>query len=163
MGMKILNNYLFFYQGIYSNWHHCVIIDPNTGLSFPNTEQAFMWYKANFFGDASIASKLRYPMHPKEAKKLGREVRNFSARAWDCVKFGFMVYVNYLKFSQNKEYGAELIKTDKLTLVEASPYDEIWGIKMSLNEDGHILSDKNNWMGQNLLGKALGSVREMIR
>ena len=50
-----------------------------------------------------------------------------------------------------------LIKTGIKVLVEASPYDAIWGIGMGeLDPDA---TDETKWKGQNLLGKSLMRVR----
>jgi hypothetical protein len=44
--------------------------------------------------------------------------------------------------------------------VEASPVDKIWGV--GLAEDDPLIYDKANWLGQNLLGKALNAAQDMI-
>lgn len=46
------------------------------------------------------------------------------------------------------------------TFVEASPSDPIWGIMMPIGDPNIV--DETNWKGQNLLGKALTSVREEL-
>ena len=46
-------------------------------------------------------------------------------------------------------------------LVEASPYDKVWGIAMSV-DDPDIL-DETKWRGENLLGMILTQVREVIK
>jgi len=74
---------------------------------------------------------------------------------------GFMKYVNYLKFTQNLEFRNQLLETENRTLVEASPYDKIWGV--GLEETNDLILDEKNWLGQNLLGKALMEVRELIK
>ena len=46
-------------------------------------------------------------------------------------------------------------------LVEASPYDPIWGIKMKKEDAG--VNNPNNWKGTNFLGFALMAARERIK
>jgi ribA/ribD-fused uncharacterized protein len=47
-------------------------------------------------------------------------------------------------------------------IIEASPYDSIWGIGMTADEKG--VDNPLEWKGQNLLGFALMEVRdELIR
>ena len=45
-------------------------------------------------------------------------------------------------------------------LVEASPWDKIWGI--GLAKDNPKALDKRNWRGKNLLGYILTDVREEL-
>lgn len=55
-----------------------------------------------------------------------------------------------------------LISTKDSILVEASPYDKIWGIGMSANNEN--IENSLLWRGLNLLGFALMEVRdELIR
>lgn len=162
--MKIINNKVFFYTNYFSNFHRCRFVDPNTNVEFSTTEQAFMWYKARFFNDTVSREALEeFGLHPREAKNLGRLVKNYNETQWECVRFGYMVYVNYLKFTQNQDVKAKLIDTDDKILAEASPNDLIWGIGLAENEEDYVLSDITNWTGRNLLGRALMKVRTLIK
>jgi ribA/ribD-fused uncharacterized protein len=162
--MKIVDNYYFFYTNWLSNFHKCEMTDPNTGLKFTTTEQVFMWYKADFFKDTASLAKLSvYGMHPKEAKAFGRGVQGYDEKRWETVRTGFMVYANYLKYSQNADIKEKLLKTGDLILVEASPIDPIWGIGLAEETDDAILADPKNWKGRNLLGKSIMKVRSMLR
>lgn len=154
--------HVFFYSGreIYSNWHTtpAQFVDPITGLTFDNTEQAFMWYKATFFSDVLIAAEAAATTDPRAVKELGRKVRGYNDKAWECVRLGYMTYVNYLKYSQNKDMGDVLKATGSRILVEASPYDGIWGIKRTVEE----AAAGATWQGRNLLGVALETVRALL-
>lgn len=160
--MKITDTHVYFWGGNFSNWHPVTFTDNINGImEWKNTEQAFMYYKARFFGDETIARKICYHPDPKEVKALGRQVSGYNDLYWSFVRFGYMVYVNYLKFSQNSELKNELLSTDNRILVEASPYDRIWGVKLA--QDDPLILDENNWRGQNLLGKALMEVRNKLK
>ena len=71
-----------------------------------------------------------------------------------------MLRGNILKFSQNEELYRFLIGTKDKILVEASPYDKIWGIGMRKNEEGIL--EPSKWKGLNLLGFILMDVRNRI-
>lgn len=53
-----------------------------------------------------------------------------------------------------------LLDTGDKELVEASPFDKVWGIGVSA--DAASTKNRASW-GQNLLGKALMATRERIR
>jgi hypothetical protein len=161
--MITTDTHVYFYSGkeIYSNWHRCQFIDPITGFALYSTEQAFMWYKADFFKDDNVRDQILNERDPKATKELGRLVRCYHDKAWECVRLGYMAHVNLMKFSQNTEFAAELLSTGDRILVEASPYDGIWGVKLAV--DDPLILDKANWKGRNLLGEALMTVRGLLK
>lgn len=127
------------------------------------TEQAFMWAKAKFFGDVGTAEKiLKVTDDPMACKLCGREVSPYDDDAWAKVRYQYMHDVNLERFRQDLGLKAKLLDPmyDGLIFVEASPYDKIWGVKLS-QDDPKIL-DPKNWKGQNLLGKAITQVRAEI-
>ena len=73
-----------------------------------------------------------------------------------------MLEVNLLKYRNNAGVRDILLKKNwrNKHFVEASPYDKIWGI--GLNMDDPKSHDPNQWEGQNLLGKCLDEVREIL-
>ena len=74
--------------------------------------------------------------------------------------FNIVVEGNMAKFQQNPELLAILLSTGNSTLVEASPYDNIWGIGMEASDNR--VTTPNQWLGDNLLGKALMKVRDRL-
>lgn len=163
--MRKTSTHLFFYGSgaIYSNWHS----DPKNPRQFlrnnnwfANTEQAFMYEKAILFNDHETAQEILATPSPKDVKALGRKVRNFDAQKWEDRALGIMTSVNLDKYSQNPEFKKELLETGERILVEASPYDKIWGVGLHYM-DAKILDEKN-WLGKNLLGKALMNVRRLL-
>lgn len=131
-----------------------------TGQVFNYAEQYMMYNKAITFSDTEIAKNILLESKPSNIKKYGRQVKNFDSKVWDRVKFDIVVKGNYLKFSQNDKLRDILISTGDSILVEASPTDKIWGIGMSQRDP--LRHDVKNWKGQNLLGKALMKVRDML-
>ncbi|MFA5207571.1 MAG: NADAR family protein [Candidatus Paceibacterota bacterium] len=158
---RITDKYVFFWNGEFSNWFECKFpFIKYKGLTFFNSEQAFMWEKAIFFGDMEIAKKIVETPNPKENKILGRKVKNFDKNKWLREGYEIMIAVNLAKFGQNSRLKAILLSTEDKIIVEASPYDTIWGIGLHW-EDDRVLDEKN-WRGMNLLGKALMEVREKL-
>lgn len=159
---RITDTHVFFWGSEFSNWFEC---RPNNikykGLTFFNSEQAFMWEKAIFFGDMESAEKILKDPDPARCKAIGRRIENFNAEEWAKVSYEIMVAVNYAKYSQNPRLKRTLLSTENKTIVEASPYDKIWGIGLHWEDDACL--DEKNWDGQNLLGKALMEVREKLR
>ena len=82
----------------------------------------------------------------KEIKDLGRKVHNFDGTVWDKNKISIVLDGNLAKFSQNEKLKSMLLSTGDKILVEASPYDKIWGIGRSVR-DGVNLKIPTNWLG----------------
>lgn len=167
-GLKITDKHVFFWGGWPSNWYKAKIVLGNTHsnnimfpehIVFPTSEHLFMYYKAIQFNDKETAAKILESSNPREAKRLGRMVKGFNDLVWDKVKYNIMLVTNYHKYNQNKELAEELAspKYDGKVFVEASPYDKVWGIGMSMDDDG--VDDEVNWKGQNLLGKIITEIR----
>jgi len=119
-----------------------------------------MWYKANIFGDTQTQTLIENQTNPKEVKKLGRLVKGFDETKWCELRTGSMFIVCYNKFDQNKAMKKELLETGSRHLVEASPYDKVWGV--GLEENDPLILDEKNWRGLNLLGKVLMDVRNQF-
>ena len=119
-----------------------------------------MYQKAVLFGDDLIAQKMLQTPFPGPVKDLGRKVQNFDEEVWDHEKVGIVRLGNILKFSQSGELEDILLATGTTVLVEASPYDRVWGIGMS--EKSRHASDPSRWKGENLLGYVLMDVRTIL-
>lgn len=158
--MVVTDTHCYFYVNEFSNWNRSKIVHPYRGLKFPTSEHAFMWMKADFFGDSSIASQIPLCPHPRDAKELGRQVKRYDDMEWSLVRYNYMVVVNLWKFLQNEYHRDVLASTGDRILVEASPYDRVWGV--GLGENDPLILDEKNWKGDNLLGKALMDVRDLL-
>jgi ribA/ribD-fused uncharacterized protein len=147
-----------FWSGPFSQWHGCrFVVD---GRVYNCTEQYMMEQKAILFGDDEAAEKIRRARHPKEQKSLGRKVRNFDAARWNLVARDIVFAGNWAKFTQDERLKGALLATRGTTLVEASPYDAIWGI--GLAESDPRAADRSTWQGTNWLGQVLTAVRDEI-
>lgn len=158
--MRVTDMFVFFYGSseIYSNWYK--IGFTVEGVRYANTEQFMMAEKARIFLDNETLAKIMREPDPYKVKKLGREVKNFSEATWITHRDDVMYRGCLAKFSQNEKLKATLLATGNRELVEASPYDEIWGIKLGENAPGIL--NRANWKGLNLLGIALMRVRDTL-
>jgi len=129
-------------------------------IVYPTAEHWLMAEKARLFKDEEALARIIRCLSPAEAKKIGREVKNFDPGVWDQNKFEMVKTGNYHKFSQNAALRDFLVNTQDRVIVEASPRDQIWGIGMS--EKHENAENPALWRGQNLLGFALMEVREMF-
>jgi len=140
-----------------SQWYPCrFVID---GVEYNCTEQFMMAEKARLFGDEQVRAQILGSSDPAVIKALGRKVSNFDEAKWNEHSSYIVKRGNFAKFSQNRALLSFLEWTSGKILVEASPYDRIWGIGMK-ESDGLTPSQ---WMGKNKLGFALTEVRELIK
>jgi ribA/ribD-fused uncharacterized protein len=155
-----ISKYTFFWQtgSPFSNWHSAnYTID---GVEFCCSEQGVMYEKAILFNDDKIAKQILQcsGSQQKKMKQLGRKVRHFKESAWK--KNRITIYTKHCKakFEQNKHLKEKLLQTGNKMLVEASPYDKIWGI--GLNEKVARRTNPKLWPGLNLLGQILTNIKE---
>ena len=162
---RVTNKHVFFWGSFLSNFEPCYICynDDGTMRYFTSSEQMFMYFKAKHFGDTERMEQILAAKTPKEAKKLGREVRGFDDAVWAQHRMNYMYEAVRAKFNQNGRLLVKLLdkKFDNKTFVEASPYDRIWGIGMGMNDPG--VDNENNWKGMNLLGKIITNIRQKFK
>ena len=128
---------------------------------YKTAEHWMMARKAELFKDDEVLAKIIKANSPAEAKKLGREVRNYDDKLWLDNRYEIVKQGNYHKFSQNVDLKKFLINTNDRVLVEASPVDAIWGIGMA--GDHKDVMNPKKWKGLNLLGFALMETRDELK
>ena len=152
---------IFFWQppSVFSQWTPATF----TVDSVENccAEQFFAAAKARLIGDKSRLSLIMEAFSPAEHKRLGRLVHGFHQPTWDQQREYIVLVASYEKFSQNPDMLRHLLGTGTKDLVEASPYDTVWGIGLAASDPSVL--DRRKWRGQNLLGKALAQVRDLLR
>lgn len=155
--MRTTDTHIYFYGSVFSNWY---MHSFEYGIQkFNCSEQAFMYHKAMVFKDYECAKLILNSTNPADQKKLGRQVKNYDDAYWNSMRYRIMKQILYSKF-YNQKMRKILFDTGTKIIVEASPYDTIWGVGLSENDD-RILDEKN-WRGQNLLGKALMETRKTM-
>ncbi len=142
----------------FSQWYESPFEED--GLKFMTAEHYMMYHKAMLFANEDISRKVLKCKHPREAKKLGRQVVGFDETIWNNKRYGIVVNANVLKFGQNPDLLGYLLNTNERVLVEASPVDKIWGIGLAV--DNPNVEQPEHWQGLNLLGYALMAAREQL-
>jgi ribA/ribD-fused uncharacterized protein len=155
--VKKVEGYTLFFseRDPFSNWFRCDFTVK--GISFNCGEQYMMYAKARLFDDLDMAERILAAVHPKEQKALGRKIRGFDEATWEERRLGILRAGLLEKFRQNDEIGQLLLSTQGTILVEASPYDRIWGVGLGASDPKII--DPKNWRGSNLLGQVLMQIR----
>ena len=155
----VTDKYVFFWNGVFSQWYPSKFVIE--GVEYNCCEQYMMAQKALLFNDLESHKMIMYSKSPDEQKGFGRRVKGFDKEKWEAICRQVVFDANIAKFSQNPKMLEELMDTKDLEIVEASPYDRIWGI--GLHETDPKALDKSQWQGTNWLGEEIMSVREKLR
>lgn len=158
-----MESFWLFWGGPFSQWNEDGF--EIAGVRYNCAEQWMMAEKARLFGDTSAETYILRARHPRDQKAAGRLVKGFDKAKWEAIEANGKPYCwnivyqgNYAKFTQNPGLKEVLFETAGQTLVEASPYDCIWGI--GLGEDNPDAKDQSKWQGTNWLGEVLTQLRE---
>ena len=97
-----------------------------------------------------------------KVKALGKLVSKNDGMPWDEELWkekreGIIYSGSRLKYGQNEDMKQKLLSTKGTIMVEASPWDKIYGVGMRKTDSR--ISDPSNWEGLNLLGKGLTNLR----
>ncbi|MCD6435230.1 MAG: NADAR family protein [Clostridiales bacterium] len=153
------DDFYFFWGGPFSQWaKYDMTIG---GIKYCSCEQYMMAAKATLFEDKESCEKIMEEEDPKKQKSLGRKVKNYSDEKWHGIAKEIVFRANTAKFNQHEFLKELLLNTGNKIIVEASPYDRIWGIGMG--EDSAGVLDPDNWNGTNWLGEAIMRVRNVLR
>lgn len=145
-------------KSCFSQWWQSPFTIDN--VSYRTAEHYMMAQKALLFNDHDSFDKIINAGHPKQAKDLGRKVIGFDETIWQNHRSDIVIDANLAKFRQHEALGQYLLNTGNRVLVEASPYDKVWGVGLAA-DDEHI-SNPEKWRGLNLLGFALMTVRDKL-
>ena len=133
------------HYGNFSNFApYPIFID---GKSWPTVEH---YFQSSKFEDLLMRETIRSLSSPMKAAKTGRD-RKLPLRAdWENIKNDVMLQALLAKFKQHHILRSELLSTNDAILIEHTENDVYWG-------------DGGDGKGENMLGKLLMRVREMIR
>jgi ribA/ribD-fused uncharacterized protein len=173
--MKKQNDMYLFWRtdDVFSNWNLTGFVVQNLDLvaegrhivirdaAFNCSEQYMMYVKALFFGDIASAKAILAESSPRKQKALGRTVQGYVDAEWLKNCRSLMTPGLLAKFAQNLSAGRVLLGTGDALIVEASPYDCVWGVGLEAG-DPRIL-DQATWRGTNYLGFTLMATRDQLR
>ncbi|RAY12342.1 DUF1768 domain-containing protein [Actinomadura craniellae] len=145
-------------KGCLSQWYPAPFTAD--GVRYPTAEHYMMAGKARLFGDEAGVGRVLASPDPDAAKGAGRKVRGFDEETWARHRYEIVVAANRAKFGTNPRLRDFLLATAGKVLVEASPYDTVWGI--GLSADQPEARRPSAWRGLNLLGFALMDVRDEL-
>jgi len=131
------------------------------GITYTCAEQFMMAAKAKLFDDEKIYQEIMKTQDIDKYKDLGRKISNFLFKEWYKYRCDFVLEANMLKFSQNEDLKELLLGTGQSTLAQADPTDRVWGIGLWQNDKR--AKDPTQWLGTNLLGTTLETVRKNLQ
>lgn len=113
-----------------------------------STSEHFYQAQKHLPHNAPYAWLIHQARSPKEAASLGRggELRS----DWETVKVECMKWALWNKFTQNRQACSQLLATGDAQLIEASPWDDYWGVG-------------RHGAGLNMLGVLLMQLRARLR
>lgn len=156
MNIDNSHKYYFFWKGPLSQWKTSFFTEND--IQYCCAEQYMMHKKALLFDDEETANAIMNTSIPSEHQDLGRQVKNFKQSIWDEHAREIVYTGNMLKFKQNPRLLEILLATGDKILVEASPYDCIWGI--GLDQEAANRLPASEWLGKNWLGEVLNQVKK---
>ena len=159
-------------NNVFSQWYKGEPIIIN-GRSYVTAEQYMMSEKALLFGDMDSYAKIMKEPDPAKCKKLGKNVYPFFHHVWKDAFKEIVFHGNLGKLQSDISIINALLETEDAVLVEASPYDDVYGAGLSkdslLNKDGTLKVMPWDWhkegktdQAQNNLGFILMGIRDLF-
>lgn len=162
------NKWIFFSgsSDIYSQWYPSKFTDTieDDDIVYSCAEQYMMSQKAKLFDDMLTNDLIMATTDPKKQKALGRKVSGFDEKVWNRHCKDIVTRGNLFKFDaiQNKSLHDILLATGDATLVEASPWDKVWGVGIGADACIRLIDAGKKLPGKNLLGECIMDVRDML-
>lgn len=158
---------------VFSNFYKSKFWAPDINgkiVDFYYSEQYFMYVKSLIFrDDESAKTILHHPEYgPADFKRIGRQLKNYNhyKKTWELQRQKVMYNALAFKFAAPK-MKQQLLDTANRQMIEASPFDKLWGAGQSANDlrkKNFHKSPNQRWdyAGQNRQGKLLEQLRSDI-
>jgi ribA/ribD-fused uncharacterized protein len=160
LAVREIGNHLFFYSShtFLSNFSQSRFnVDD---IKYSCSEQFIQHQKALLFDAKDTANKILLATAPGHMKRLTSNLPNYKSELWEKEAPKVCHIAIKEKFIQNPDLLAMLQDTKEKILVEASPYDRVWGIGFGKDEPD-LLQKKETW-GKNILGNTLMAIRSEL-
>lgn len=146
-------------NGWLSNWSKHPIQE--NGVYFKTVEHYIMYRKALLMKDSASATKILDTDMPYRVRQLGRKIVPYDEKTWASNREAIIFDAILLKVEAYPSLKVALVTSGNKTIVEASPYDKIWGVGLAASDPRILLPEY--WEGTNLLGEAWMKVRAHLR
>ena len=158
---------------MFSQWYQGEPFVVN-GRTYYTAEQYMMSEKALLFKDYARYDQIMREKDPAKCKQIGGDVENFDGKVWGKAAREVLFHGNLGKLQADIVLVDALLKTGDAVLIEASPYDGIYGsgIKKDdlLSPDGTLKVHPKDWLNpkdptkqsENKLGFVLMGVRDLF-
>lgn len=121
------------------------------GAEYPTIEHAFQAAKSLDFAERRAVKNAKTA---SEAKRIGRKIKRRTD--WFEVSLDIMTMLVRQKFTRYPELKSKLLETGDAKLIEGNNWnDRFYGAVYDTN--------RNEWMGENHLGKILMKVRDELK
>jgi ribA/ribD-fused uncharacterized protein len=126
VGCTVMDDHVYYYGSQSPMSNHYLSDIELEGLVFNCAEQAYFYTKAMHYEKFKMAAQIRAEMMPIKQKRLGE---SFGEKNWGDEEIAATSFKSILlaKFQQSSYLQAVLKSTGEKTLVEANPYDYLWG------------------------------------
>ena len=149
----------FFRSDCFLRNHHQSLFSDKE-LSYLCAEQFYLHQKCFYFDDIVTAKKIIKTTDAGKMKAFSHQIKGLDEAKWRSWAKSVMQKACYLKFSQNEELKKKLLSS-RDALVEANRWDKFFSCGLSLTNPNML--EKNKWEGENVLGKELTSLREILK
>lgn len=143
-------------RDVLSNFFPCTLIWK--GAEYPSAEHIYQAEKAVMNNRPDIAAEIVGTETALEAKKVGKKV--YTKDNWEVENQQLMYKVLENKVNQLKVVRDTLLSKKDEMIVEAVPYDYLWG--SGLTKTATRNTDPSKWPGKNMLGQMWMSIREEL-
>jgi hypothetical protein len=97
------------------------------------TEQRYFVAKAEYLGDENAVDSIMAAVEPYLILDAGKKITNRNKKDWSDEEVHAMTEANRHKYEQNAGVRSALLATAGTRLVECSPFDDHWGVGVSLD------------------------------